>query len=162
MTNAAVLRASDPLEAILLLVMMALVIVAGAVLFVRRWCGSGEPDRSLWSPRQIAIERRWRLGLGLLLIAGWVCMVIALIDGALRPGVAADLPKALGPVPLPAWFALAIGYHSLWYLLWANGLWFAEIPDRGAGAPRAFKPVYGFVCLLALASIVANGALIWG
>jgi hypothetical protein len=162
MNAAAALRASDPIEAILMLGMMVLVIATGAAVIARRWRGSGAPDRSLWSPGQIAVERRWRVGLGVLLIAGWVCMATALIDGALKPGVAESLPKAIGPVPLPGWFALAIGYHSLWYLLWANGTLFGAILDRRTGAPRPFKPVYGFICFLAVASLWANAALIWG
>ncbi len=165
MNIAAASRGPDPVDAIFVLGMLALVIGIAAAVIVRRWRGSGESDRSQWSPRQIAIDRRWRLVLGVLVIVGWACMAIALIDDALRPGVAASLPKAIGSVPLPAWFALVmhpwLDYHGMWYVLWATGAWLAAIFDSGGGKPRPFKPVYGFICFLALASIGANVASIW-
>jgi hypothetical protein len=166
MHSAAVPQAPDLVEAILVLGMLALMLGTGAAVIVCRWRGSGEPDRSQWSPRQIAVSRRWRLGLGVLIIAGWACMAIALINDALRPGVAASLPKAIGPVPLPEWFALVmhpqLDYHGMWFLLWASATWLlALIESRKGSPPRPFKPVYGFICFLALASIAANVAIIW-
>jgi hypothetical protein len=164
MNNAA--GGPDLVEAILVLGMLAFVIGLGAAVIVRRWRGSGEPDHSLWSVPQIAVDRRWRLALSLLVIAGWAGMAIALIDDALRPGVAASLPKAIGPVPLPGWFALVVhprlDYHAMFFMLWANAMWLTVILDTRGGPPRPFKPVYGFICFLALASICANTARIWG
>lgn len=158
-------KGPDIVEAILVLGMLALVIGIAAVVIVRRWRGSNEPDHSQWSPRQIAADRRWRLALGVLMMAGWTCMAIALIDDALRPGIAASLPKALGPVLLPEWFALVmhpqLDYHGMWFLLWANGAWLAAMLDKRGGPPRPFKPVYGLICFLTLASIIANVVLIW-
>jgi hypothetical protein len=155
----------DLVEAILVLGMLAFVIGLGAAVIVRRWRGSHELDRGLWSPQQIAVDRRWRLTLDLLVIAGWVCMAVALIDDALRPGVAASLPKMIGPVPLPEWFALVmhprLDYHGMWFLLWASATWFTVVLDTRGDPPRPFKPVYGFLCLLAVLSIVANVARIW-
>ena len=166
MPNAAVPQTPDLVETTLVLGMLALMLGAGVAVVVRRWLGSGEPDRSLWSPRQITIRRRWLLGLGVLIIAGWACTTIALIDDALRPGVAASLPKAIGPVPLPQWFALVmhpqLDFHGTWYLLWASAtLFLALIESRKDSPPRPFKPIYGFICFLALASIAANMVTIW-
>jgi hypothetical protein len=166
MHNAAAPQSPDLVEAILVLGMLALMLGAGAAVIVSRWRGSGEPDRSLWSPEQIAAHRRWLLGLGVLIIAGWACAAIALIDDALRPGVAASLPKAIGRLPLPEWFALVmhpqLDYHGMWFLLWASATWFlALIEGRKDGPPRPFKPIYGLICFLALASIAANMASIW-
>jgi hypothetical protein len=159
-------RGPDLVEAIFVLGMLVFAIGTGAAVIVCRWRGAGEVDRSLWSPRQIVVHRRWRLVLLVLAIAGWACMAVALIDDALRPGIAATLPKAIGPVTLPAWFALVmhphLDYHGMWYLLWANAAWFAIMLDRRGGKPRPFKPVYGLICLLAVASMVANVVRIWG
>jgi hypothetical protein len=166
MHNAAAPQAPDLVETIFVLGMLVLMLGAGVAVIVRRWQGSGEPDSSLWSPRQITSRRHWLLGLGVLIIVGWACAAIALIDAALRPGVAASLSKAIGPVPLPQWFALVmhpqLDYHGTWYLLWASATCFlALIEDRKDGPPRPFKPIYGFVCFLALASIAANMVSIW-
>jgi hypothetical protein len=87
--------------------MMALAIGIEAVMVVRRWRGLDDHSRPPWSPQQIAMARHWRVGLGVLLTAGWIYMGIALIEGALTPGIAAALPKVLGSLPLPAWLALA-------------------------------------------------------
>lgn len=152
----------DIIQAILTLGMLVLVIVTGVTLIVRRWRGVDQRDRTLWSPQQIATEQRWRLALGVLLIVSWVFMAVALIDGALRPGTAASLPKAIGPLPLPAWLALAVAYPGLWYLLWGSGTWFGVNLDGRGGAPRPFKPIYGFICFLASASLLANAASIRG
>jgi hypothetical protein len=166
MHNAAAPQAPDLVETILVLGMLVLMVGAGVAVIVRCWLGSGEVDRSLWSPQQLTVRRRWLLGLGALIIVGWACAAIALIDAALRPGVAASLPKAIGPVPLPQWFALVmhpqLDYHGMWYLLWASATWLvALIEGRKDGPPRPLKPIYGFVCFLALASIAANMVSIW-
>jgi hypothetical protein len=166
MHNAAAPQAPDLVETIFVLGMLVFMIGTGAAVVACRWRGSGEPDASLWSPQQITVRRRWLVGLGVLVIAGWACAAIALIDDALRPGVTASLPKAIGQVPLPQWFALVmhprLDFHGTWYLLWASATWFLALIDgRKDGPPRPFKPVYGFICFLALVSIAASLVSIW-
>jgi hypothetical protein len=161
MAGGVVPRGFDLAQAILTLGMMALVIGTGTVTAVRRWRGLNAPSRAQWSPQQIATERHWRVALAILLTVSWATMTIVLIEGALKPGIAASLPQAIGPLPLPAWLALALIYHGLWYLLWATGTWFSVSLDSRDGVARPFKPVYGLICFLIAASFVANVARIW-
>jgi hypothetical protein len=162
MSNAGAHSSVDAVQAALALGMLALVIVAATAVVVRRWRGADTGDRATWSPHQIAADRRWRLALGVLLMAGWIVMAVTLVDGALRPGAVATLPKAIGPLPLPQWLAFALAYRGLWYLLWGTGTWFGASLDRRNGAPRPFRPVYGFICFLILASLIANAASLHG
>jgi hypothetical protein len=155
-------RGFDTVQAILTLGMMALAIGIEAVMVVRRWRGLDDHSRPPWSPQQIATARHWRVALAILLTAGWVYMGIALIEGALTPGIAAVLPKALGPLPLPAWLALALSSRGLFYLLWATATWSNTALERRGGSSRPFKPVFGFVCLLVLLSVLANATRLWG
>ena len=157
-----VFRGFDTAQAILTIGMMALAIGIWAVTIVRRWRGSDDHAPPPWSPQQIATARHWRVGLGVLLTVSWIYMVTALIEGALTLGVTAALPKTLGPFPLPAWLALALSSRGLFYLLWATGTWLSTMLERRAGAPRPFKPIFGFICLLALMSVLANVTRLWG
>lgn len=156
----------DLVHVLPLLGMLVLVFIAAAINVVRRWRGAGDVDRALWSPQQIAAARHWRISLGIVLIAGWACLAVALIHHALQPEVAALLPRTIGPMQIPDWFALAIhtssNYHGLWYMLFATGVWVAECLDRRDRPPRPFKPVYGFICFLAAASIVADATCLSG
>lgn len=162
MTGAVAPRGFDLVQAILTLVMMALVIGTGGITIVRRWRGLNVRDRTQWSPQQIATERYWQVALAVLLTASWVYMAIVLIEGALKPGIAASLPQAIGPLPLPAWLARALTSRGLWYLLCATGTWFSTPLDSRDGAARPFKPIYPFICFLVAASVIANMTRIWG
>jgi hypothetical protein len=44
----------------------------------------------------------------------------------------------------------------------ATGTWFSVSFDSRDGVARPFKPVYGFICFLVAASVIANVARIWG
>jgi hypothetical protein len=151
---------ADLVDASLLTGMLLTVFVAAAIYVIRRWRGLGEVDDASWSPQQIATARHWRIILCIMLIAGWACLAVTLVHHALQHEAVALLPKTLGPVPIPDWFALAIqmrsSYRGLWYMLFASGMWFAAALDRRAGSPRAYKPVYAFICFLAAASMAAD------
>jgi hypothetical protein len=155
-------RGFDTVQATLTLGMMVLAIGIEAVMIVRRWRSPDDHSRPPWSPQQIATARHWRVALGVLLTVSWIYMGIALIEGALTPGIAAALPKALGPLPLPAWLALALSSRGLFYLLWATATWSNTALEKRHGSSRPFKPVFGFICLLALMSVLANATRFWG
>lgn len=158
-------RRIDVAEPIFTLGMLALVLGIGAVLIVQRWRGAGSLDRAVLSDRQTTSELRWRVALVTVLITGWACTAIALIDRALRPGTAASLPSTMGSMPLPAWLALAthsgLQHPGFWYVLWATGTWLALMLERPKGPPQSSRLSYGFVACLALVSIAANIASIW-
>jgi hypothetical protein len=168
MDNAAVSHDTDLVHATFVLAMLVFVVSVAAVVVVRRWRGVDDVDRAGWRPQQVKADRRWRLFLGLLLIASWTCMAVAVTDRALEPGIATSLRAAIGPVPIPKWLAVVIhprfDYHGPFWLLWANGVWLGAMLEKRDGTPRLFKLVGagGFVCFLAFCSIFANIANICG
>lgn len=166
--SAEVSQDADLVHATFVLAMLVFVIGVAAVVVVRQWRGLGDVDHTGWSPQQVEADRHWRLSVCLLLIAAWTCMAVALTDRALVPGITASLRDAIGPVPIPRWFAVAIhprfDYHGLFWLLWANSVWLGAMLEKRDGTPGRFKLVGagGFVCFLAFGSIFANMANICG
>jgi len=112
--------------AVLDLLFVAIILAQISILSARLWRGQVVPDTSGWQPRQSLDDRRFRLGLGIGLVAAWASIAIALIRHALEPGVMPLLASNLGPLPIAPWLALVLQHGhrlGLWFALWATGLW---------------------------------------